>query len=51
MLAHDKNQLITGHFNAQIYCMTDVWEEVKRPESKTPDGHWLLNLCAEIRTG
>jgi len=24
-----KNQLITGHFNAQFNWMTDGWEEVK----------------------
>jgi len=32
MLTHDKYQLITGHFNAQVDCMKDGWEEVKGPE-------------------
>jgi len=27
-----QNQLITGHFNAQIHCMTDGWEEVMKAQ-------------------
>jgi len=32
MLTHDRNQLITGHFNAQIDCMMAGWGKVTGPE-------------------
>jgi len=42
-LVHDENQLIAGHFNAQIDCTTDGMGLEKHT-----DGNWcrLLKLCA-----
>jgi len=49
LLTHDKNQLITGHCNAQINWMADGWEEVKAPVGTghmTDIGERLVNVCA-----
>ena len=52
-ISRDINPLITGHYNTQIDCMADGWEDVIGPEGT---GHWShvmsdigqrsLNLCA-----
>ena len=36
-ISRDINPLITGHYNTQIDCMADGWEDVIDPEGT---GHW-----------